>query len=257
MELLALARIVTWQCASLWVADVTPAGVRKTQHTDLHSHHAIQVVIALGGRFRLQTSCAEVGGDAAAVAADVFHSFEAEGLIALLFIEPESRTGCAISENLFSDREAATLPSGIAGDIGARIATAYHAQVRNDETLVALGNALLARMAGNTIACSPDLRVRKVIAWAAGRLETPIRLADAARVGGLSAGRLRHLFVEQTGLPLRTYLLWMRLTRGIQLLAEGQSLTHAAHRAGFADSAHFSRTFRRMFGIAPTNLRIS
>ena len=32
-------------------------------------------------------------------------------------------------------------------------------------------------------------------------------------------------------------------------MATGDSLTAAAHDAGFADSAHFSRTFLRMFGI--------
>jgi AraC-like DNA-binding protein len=34
----------------------------------------------------------------------------------------------------------------------------------------------------------------------------------------------------------------------------GDSWTTAAQNAGFADSAHFSRTCRRMFGIAPAML---
>jgi AraC-like DNA-binding protein len=34
----------------------------------------------------------------------------------------------------------------------------------------------------------------------------------------------------------------------------GQSWTAAAQEAGFADSAHLSRTCRRMFGIAPVTL---
>jgi len=34
----------------------------------------------------------------------------------------------------------------------------------------------------------------------------------------------------------------------------GPSWTAAAQDAGFADSAHFSRTCRRMFGIAPAML---
>jgi len=56
----------------------------------------------------------------------------------------------------------------------------------------------------------------------------------------LSPGRTRHLFVQQTGLSFRTYLLWLRLDRAVALFAEGASLTAAANAAGFADSATFS-----------------
>jgi AraC-like DNA-binding protein len=94
-------------------------------------------------------------------------------------------------------------------------------------------------------------------AWAAARLDQPVSLADAAAHVGLSNGRARHLFVESTGLPFRTYLLWLRLTKAVELFSAGVSLTDAAHRAGFSDSSHLSRTFRRMFGIAADSLRLS
>jgi AraC-like DNA-binding protein len=93
--------------------------------------------------------------------------------------------------------------------------------------------------------------------WAAAQIDGPVGLADAVAVSGLSASRLRHLFVEQTGLAFKTYLLWLRLTRAVECFAGGATLTQAAHQAGFADSAHFSRTFRRMFGVAPANLRMA
>ena len=35
---------------------------------------------------------------------------------------------------------------------------------------------------------------------------------------------------------------------------QGGSWTEAAHEAGFADSAHLSRTFKRMFGMNPATL---
>jgi AraC-like DNA-binding protein len=34
----------------------------------------------------------------------------------------------------------------------------------------------------------------------------------------------------------------------------GMSWTQAAHLAGFADSAHLNRTYKRMFGITPTTI---
>lgn len=74
----------------------------------------------------------------------------------------------------------------------------------------------------------------------------------AKRVG-LSPSRFSHWFVEQTGLPLRSYVKWIRLMVSLQHVATGTSLTEAAHAAGFSDAAHFSRTFRTLFGIDPSS----
>jgi AraC-like DNA-binding protein len=96
-----------------------------------------------------------------------------------------------------------------------------------------------------------------MVAWASARLDTQVSLADVAAHVGLSSGRARHLFVEHTGLAFRTYLLWLRLTRAVELFSGGASLTESAHAAGFSDSSHLSRTFRRMFGITADSLRLA
>jgi AraC-like DNA-binding protein len=67
----------------------------------------------------------------------------------------------------------------------------------------------------------------------------------------------RHLFVEQAGMGLRPYVLWRRFVRAWELLANGESVSTAAHRAGFADSAHFARTSRQTFGFPPSLLGVA
>jgi AraC family transcriptional regulator len=99
-----------------------------------------------------------------------------------------------------------------------------------------------------------DPRIERAIAWMRDRLATSISLADAAAVAHLSPSRFRHLFVVQTGVSFRAYLLWARVGSAMGAGMSGQSWTAAAQDAGFADSAHFSRTCRRMFGIAPAML---
>jgi AraC family transcriptional regulator len=88
-----------------------------------------------------------------------------------------------------------------------------------------------------------------------GRLDEPIRLAEIADAVFLSPDRFRHLFIEETGIRFRPYVLWLRIELALAAYAAGKSLTEASHAGGFADSAHFSRTFRRMFGIAPASLQ--
>lgn len=81
-----------------------------------------------------------------------------------------------------------------------------------------------------------------------------IQLADLAGQAGLSTERFRHLFAEALGVPFRRYVLWRRIGRAVSQLSDGLSVTAAAHAAGFADGAHFTRTMKVMFGVAPSVL---
>jgi AraC-like DNA-binding protein len=81
-----------------------------------------------------------------------------------------------------------------------------------------------------------------------------VSLTEAAGVAHLSPSRFRHVFMAQTGITFRAYLLWLRIGSAIGAAMGGLSWTAAAQDWGFADSAHLSRTCRRMFGISPTML---
>jgi len=107
---------------------------------------------------------------------------------------------------------------------------------------------------GDLSAAETDERRAAVEGWLDARLEMPIRAAAAAEAVGLSEGRFLHWFAACHGLPFRAWLRWLRLQRALRCLAQGHSLTAAAHAAGFADSAHFSRTFSAAFGMAPREL---
>jgi AraC-like DNA-binding protein len=101
-----------------------------------------------------------------------------------------------------------------------------------------------------TVTAATDPRLQTVLAAVRASMHSRQYLA---RLVHLSPTRFSHWFVEQTGLPLRSYRKWSRLVAALQEIAAGRSLTEAAHAAGFADAAHFSRTFRNLFGLDPTS----
>lgn len=253
----AHGRILFWEGASLWIFSAPP-GVRYPK-TDPHSHHVVQVTLALTGRADFDGNNTErVGGVAIAIAPDSPHAFEATGLIAHLFVASDSQAGRGIVRGLCSNGSIAPIPEAHLGDLPARLRATFEDPHHTDDDLRALGRALVARLAGRGVdADAPDPRIEKLIVWVTARLDQAVSLNDAAALVGLSPGRTRHLFVQQTGLPFRTFLLWLRLVRAVEIFAGGASLTEAAHGAGFSDSAHLSRTFHRMFGIVATSLRVS
>ena len=97
-----------------------------------------------------------------------------------------------------------------------------------------------------------DERVGRVLDALTRDLEkTPTALAMMVE---LSDSRLRHLLREHLGVPLVRVRWWFQMMRAARVIRAGGDLSTAAHEAGFSDSAHFTRTFRRMFGFAPSLL---
>jgi AraC-like DNA-binding protein len=99
-----------------------------------------------------------------------------------------------------------------------------------------------------------DPRLQQALTRLHADFAARIPLAELARVAGLSDSRFRHLFRAAAGVPVRRYRLWIAMGTAMRAIARGTSLTTAALDAGFASSAHFSATFREMFGLAPSQL---
>lgn len=79
-------------------------------------------------------------------------------------------------------------------------------------------------------------------------------LGGVAATHGLSPSRLMHLFAEHLNTPFRRYRTWCRLQAAMREAGTGVSLTQAALAAGFSDSQHFSREFKRAFGVTASDV---
>ncbi|MEA3013166.1 MAG: hypothetical protein QOD42_1711 [Sphingomonadales bacterium] len=243
------ARLEMSQGVSVWVLDA-PDGFGDA---GFHAHHAIQITASLAGALTLTSADETLTAPILAVAADARHKFDAHGLLAFVFVEPESRLGRGLTESLFRGPALVAVDSADAARHLEPLRATFDAPPGKG-ALLGAGRAAAEALAPAMPARLPDPRIQRIIDYAAAHLEEPLGLAGASAGVHLSPSRLRHLFVEQTGLAFKTYLLWLRLVSAVALYSEGKSLTEAAHAAGFSDSAHFSRIFRRTFGLPATTL---
>jgi len=108
---------------------------------------------------------------------------------------------------------------------------------------------LLDRLAGPA---EMDDRIRAALAIM--RQENTLSAGEVAREVCLSTSRFLHLFSAHARTSFRRYRLWTRMMRVAAAVSAGQDLTRAAADAGFASPAHFSDSFRGMFGLSATTL---
>ncbi|HTX56236.1 MAG TPA: AraC family transcriptional regulator [Candidatus Acidoferrales bacterium] len=80
-------------------------------------------------------------------------------------------------------------------------------------------------------------------------------LAEIARAVGTSPYHLTRSFKRATGLSLHAYRMQVRLQRGLERAAAGESLDRVALDCGFAHHSHFTAAFRKHFGTIPSQLR--
>ncbi len=99
-----------------------------------------------------------------------------------------------------------------------------------------------------------DARIARVARTIERDPDALARVGDAAALACLSPSRFRARFDAQVGIPFRRYRLWRRMAGMMRALHDGNTLTQAAMIVGFASSAHLSSTFRRMVGIAPSDV---
>jgi len=98
---------------------------------------------------------------------------------------------------------------------------------------------------------SKDPRVAIMQARLASDLTTSVQLAELAAEVGLSPFHAARLFTQATGLPPHAWRNQIRLQRSLAPLRAGVPVTEVAAESGFTDQSHFTRHFRRMFGVPP------
>lgn len=223
--------------------------------TTEHAHHAHQFVLSCGEPLCLR---ARAGAPAAAnaffIPANAPHAIVTASMASLiLHVDPDDAAGRALRALEAPDAPAAAWAAA------ARPLLELNWEEPEDwDAAEALAGTLVTKLAG--------AQARPVIRHAAVKRavkalpelvrQGAVRLEAVAERSGVSSSRLAHLFAGEVGIAMRPYVLWLRLHLASEAIAAGATLTVAAHEAGFADAAHFSRVCRRMFGISPSMVNV-
>lgn len=104
----------------------------------------------------------------------------------------------------------------------------------------------------NYIAKSPlDIRIGKVLRSIQDNIDKQPNLNELTEIAELSKSRLQHLFADQIGQSISKYSLSFRMRIVFEALSRGVPVQQAALEAGFTDYPHFSKNFKKQFGVPP------
>lgn len=238
MKLVENTKLFVWQGRTLYIGPIP--------ENKKHRQVAASCVLSLEGSLTIEMEDKILEGRAHFIPSGKRHALRPYGQrVALIFFDPQALIA----------REA----EGVFGSDGAT--ETLLASVRRLDSLSASELCHLPEVL-RTIPCTIEQRplteiygnvkiaavVKKMMSIANERYS----LLDLAEIAGCSESRLSHIFTDEIGVPLRTLRSWLRLKVVAVHMSHRVPTTEAALRAGFFDQAHFSNTFRKIFGLSPS-----
>jgi transcriptional regulator GlxA family with amidase domain len=99
-------------------------------------------------------------------------------------------------------------------------------------------------------------RIRRSIDYMAEHLDQPLQVSDLAAVANLCLSHYFALFKRATGSSPIDFFIRLRMIRARQLLETSSlNIKQIAGELGYSDPFYFSRTFKSINGVAPTDYR--
>ena len=225
----------------------------QAAEASLHESPAIKVCVALEGSFGLRTHDEDtfLNYESAIIAPGQPHAIDGRhNKMVMLLLAPETKLAQPLAP-IYSKHGISRLPVAAVSKI--RTLFALFEKRFETKDVANICDEMVAAV-DNGQSLPIDSRVAQSIEWIRSSRDEGISVHEIAAGVELSESRFSHLFTENVRVPVRRYLLWLRLRDAMHLFAKGDSLTEVAHEAGFSDSAHLTRTFRSLLGIAPSAL---
>ncbi len=105
----------------------------------------------------------------------------------------------------------------------------------------------------SNVSSAPDaLTFRKAVSYLNAHLDSQPSVSDVAHYCSLSDASLKRLFDKYAGISVHKYFLTIKINAAIELLGDGESVSETANRLGFTSQSYFSKTFKRIVGLSPT-----
>jgi len=220
------------------------AGLSEEFKAELHRHPVLEIYAACEGESHVRIKEEMIAGQIIMIAPDTLHAISDDGKRGIaIFVDPLSAIGYSIKEHHLHDKSYGIIECSA-------LQEPILSLMQNDspEAVQNVSGKIIEILKDETIHRCFDQPVLEAIELVSKENEDFTMTSLADRIF-LSKSRLAHLFSEQTGITLKSYLQYKRLEKALRKMMSGSSITEAALDTGFAGSSHISVSGRKMTGM--------
>lgn len=231
------------------------AAVSNTVKAENHKHWMLQMFLGCRGNLDINVAGEEISCKCIVVDMATRHEFKTgEKVHFTILIEPTTETARQIRMNFLGNKPYFILPDEWADQLQRQMNGIL--KVIDKDKLLGFIDQIYKIF--HTDKSLPDFDVR---------ISELLKIFEACEFGqenynlkyfsdklSLSPSRLAHLFKEQTGIPLKSYMVLSKLLRAYAVLLKGGNITEAAMASGFDTPAHLARTNKDMTGMSASGI---
>lgn len=229
----------------------------KAGQSSDHFHHGYEIVLSLGGCPRFTVGGQQLDGLRGIVfQPSLVRSWSSQDIVLVIIVEPYTSHALKMQTLLngkpWTDLEpplgSAFFESTIQGFCNHATGAEFYFAVNSLLNSICVGHIQPRYLQFSE-------RIQLALHFIQQNLSRSIRLQDIASLMQLSVERTRHFFIEQMHVTFSQYLLWKRLSETMSVIvSQGLNMKTASRQFGFTDQSHFTRMFKRFFGINPSQI---
>lgn len=97
----------------------------------------------------------------------------------------------------------------------------------------------------------PNAPIQKSIEYIADNIYNQLSIHEISKISGLSDYHFMRLFKSKINMTVHQFVTYRRLQKARALLIDGMPVASVGPSVGFYDQSHFTRHFRRAYGVTP------
>ena len=212
------------------------------KETLVHRHNMLHVFFG-NGELLLSAGGKDVRGNVIILENDVEHKAPDGQIAFFLFVDPTSHFAQVLRENFLKDQPAVAVNFSEATFDKPSLTE----EIIKKNVFDFAGEVQLSKL-------NLDERILQILNDIDSFRHLGARVSDLADKYSYSESYLTHLFKQETGIALKSYLLMRQFEYVWREVMKGRSLTDASMDAGFSSPSHFSDVCRKLTGISVTKV---